>query len=305
MNFVFCILNSTFAVMTYQELCNRLTPLYDRQEAVAVVRTLLDGLFGMTLTDIVGGKVSELSLDRQQEVEEKMRRLETGEPVQYVLGYAWFCGRRFSVNPSVLIPRPETEELCRLVIADCSRSDGIPAVSHSLSILDIGTGSGCIAVTLALEIKYSTVTAWDISKDAIATARDNARRLQANVDFELRDILDAEALPAGRKFDIIVSNPPYICDCERKDMEPNVLEHEPHAALFVPDDNPLLFYHAIASYASKALRHDGRLYFEVNSLYAEQLKLYLEEKGFNAVTIINDQFGKPRFVEACLSLSQE
>lgn len=278
--------------MTYSELWHRLTPLYDPHEAQAVVRTLLSDCFDLSLTDIVCGKVNELSAESQRMLEEKMRRLEAGEPVQYVTGVAFFAGRPYHVDPSVLIPRPETAGLCELVKAQ-TEPNGSPLV------LDIGTGSGCIAITLALEITGADVEAWDISAAALATANRNAQELGAKVRFGQHDALNVEALPvpdAARKYDVIVSNPPYICDSERRDMEKNVLEHEPEGALFVPDDDPLRFYKAIARYASVALKRGGHLCFETNSRFAGDTAAMLKEQGFAQADVKKDMFGNNRFV---------
>ncbi len=287
-------------MMTYSELWHRLTPLYGQEEAVAIVRALLDELFGMTLTDIVMGKVEQLTPAEQQTVEEKMHRLETGEPLQYAIGHTAFYGRLFAVNPSVLIPRPETEELCRIITSDndrpfCGLQPPVPT-----RILDIGTGSGCIAITLALNLPNSNVTAWDISPYALLTARDNAHRLGAKVNFELHDILDSDSLPIvdeEKKYDIIVSNPPYVCDSERSGMRPNVLEHEPSLALFVPDDDPLRFYRAIVGYATQALRKGGNIYFEGNSAYVDDVAELCRKAGFSTAKVLNDQFENKRFVK--------
>ncbi len=295
-------------LMTYTELWRRLVPLYGQREAVAIVRALLDDLFGLSLTDIVGGKVSELSAEEQQVLEEKMRRLAGGEPLQYVVGHAWFCGRSFAVNPSVLIPRPETEVLCERIAGDYGQPYCALQPPEPLRILDIGTGSGCIAVTLALSLRNSVVEAWDISSDALLTARRNAHSLQAVVDFSLHDALDTGALPVPHdeaRYDIIVSNPPYICDREGKDMRQNVLGYEPHGALFVPDDSPLLFYDAIARYAVVALKPGGRLYFEINPLYADGVVDMLLKKGLATAATFNDQFGKRRFVVASSNTYQQ
>lgn len=284
--------------MTYSELWHKLTPLYDQQEAVAIVRALLDELFGFTLTDIVMGKVETLSGEQQQTVERMMQRLESGEPLQYVVGYTTFCGRRFHVTPAVLIPRPETEELCRMPVADYDRPFCGLQPPAPTRILDIGTGSGCIAITLALDLPNSDVTAWDISSDALLVARDNAHRLGAKVNFEWHDILSDNQPVANEaeKYDIIVSNPPYVCDNERSGMRRNVLEHEPSLALFVPDDDPLKFYRAIVGLAQGALRKQGNLYFEVNSAYADDVADLCKQSGFASAKVVKDQFGNKRFV---------
>lgn len=275
--------------MTYDELWRPLATIYDSGEAKAIVRYVLDVRFGMSATDVYCGKVTQLTADESRELREIMRRLMKSEPVQYVLGRADFCGRTFRVSPGVLIPRPETEELCRWV------SSSFP--SHS--ILDIGTGSGCIAITLALDMPQAEVTAWDVSEKALHIARHNAGMLGAAVNFCRRDALDPPADAA--LWDIIVSNPPYICDRERAAMERNVLDYEPHEALFVPDDDPLRFYRAIADYARKALKPGGELFFEINPLFAADLVAMLRNSGFAAAETRCDSFGKQRFVRVALA----
>ena len=303
--------------MTYEELWHRLIPLYEAGEAKAIVRWVLDVRFGLSWTDILCGKVTELSAHDQTELEKIMQRLEKGEPVQYIIGVADFFGRQFRVAPGVLIPRPETEELCRWILASDKhgltrtvreiphQSDAKVRVSPSQSdakILDIGTGSGCIAITLALELPDAKVTAWDISDDALRIAADNAKSLGANVTFEHRDILEksltSHLSPLTPQFDLIVSNPPYICEKEKSTMERNVLDHEPHLALFVPDDDPLLFYRAIAQYAVEAQKPQGSLFFELNPLYADDLAQELSMMSYHDISIRRDQFSKPRFLKA-------
>lgn len=277
-------------VMTYEDLWRRLTPVYDVGEAKAIVRYVLDVRFGMSATDVYCGKVTQLAADECIRLEEIMRRLAAAEPVQYVLGRADFCGRSFRVAPGVLIPRPETEELCDWVAADASGG------GERQSVLDIGTGSGCIAITLSLNIPDAAVTAWDVSEAALAIARRNAAELGASVDMLVQDALRPPR--DERKWDVIVSNPPYICRRESAAMERNVLEYEPPTALFVPDDDPLLFYRAIAGYAREALRHDGALYFEINPLYSADMLAMLREVGFGRVETRRDCFGKERMMRA-------
>jgi len=272
--------------MNYEQLCQRLYDVYDTGEAKAIVRWVLDVRFGLSTADIYCGKVTQLSPNDQAELEKIMQRLEKAEPVQYVLGVADFCGRQFHVAPGVLIPRPETAELCQLIADDGGRD-----------ILDIGTGSGCIAITLALDIPDAKVTAWDISGDALAIASGNAETLNACVQFEHQDALNIS--PSSSIWDVIVSNPPYICRREAGDMEENVLRYEPDTALFVPDDDPLLFYRHIMNYAVSALKQGGRLYFEINPLYADSIVEQLQQLGFADAEKINDQYGKTRFVKAC------
>ena len=320
--------------MTYNQLWKRLTAIYNEREAQAIVRTVLDALFGMSLTDICLGKVTQLSADDTTRLEKIMQRLEKSEPVQYVLGAEWFAGRLFDVAPGVLIPRPETEDLVKWACDEAKEKEDnskeergkeekevskkreaqkkeeqllsslfknnkeVPEKGEEAphpSILDIGTGSGCIAITVALALPQARVTAWDISTDALAIAAGNAHRLGASVRFEHQDALSAP--DDEERWDVIVSNPPYICDRERADMSDNVLSYEPELALFVPDNDPLLFYRAIARYASKALKPGGRLLFETNTAYAHEVAQTIANEGFTAIEVRNDCFGKPRMVK--------
>ena len=298
--------------MTYNQLWKRLTAIYNEREAQAIVRTVLDALFGMSLTDICLGKVTQLSADDTTRLEKIIQRLEKSEPVQYVLGAEWFAGRLFSVAPGVLIPRPETEDLVKWACDEAKEKEkednskeerGKEEKEDSKkgeeaphpSILDIGTGSGCIAITVALALPQARVTAWDISTDALAIAAGNAHRLGASVRFEHQDALSAP--DDEERWDVIVSNPPYICDRERADMSDNVLSYEPELALFVPDSDPLLFYRAIVRYASKALKPGGRLLFETNTAYAHEVAQAMADEGFTAIEVRNDCFGKPRMVK--------
>ena len=284
---------SNIKMKTYQEFWQSLTPLYDAGEAQAIVRTVLDVEYGMTLTDIICGKVNELSSDEERNLEEIITRLQNGEPVQYVLGEADFAGRTFHVEPGVLIPRPETAELCQWVEEDASSLKA----DESKQILDICTGSGCIAITLGLTIPNSEVTGWDISEDALRIAQGNVEMLKVgNVRIEYQDAL---MLPkAAEAADIIVSNPPYICEKEKAEMEKNVLEHEPSIALFVPDEKPLKLYRAIAEYASSALKSGGELYFEINPIYEKETREMLQELDFKDIETKEDAFGKKRMMKA-------
>ena len=266
--------------MNYRELRQRLVPIYGEEEAKAITLLVLDVRFNMSLTDVVSGKLETLSPSENGDLERIWKRLEQGEPVQYVLGQADFCGRVFRVNPSVLIPRPETERLCEWIERDQNRPFCGLKPPAPLQVLDIGTGSGCIAVTLALDLWNREVTAWDISADALIVARDNAHRLGAWVNFQQQDILHAPDDPP--LWDVIVSNPPYVCDRERAEMRRNVLDHEPASALFVPDDDPLLFYRAIAAYAHRTLKPYGALYMEINPLFVSELQKLLRSLGFRS-----------------------
>lgn len=273
--------------MTYNELWRSLTHAYDAGEAKAIVRYVLEVRFGMSVADVYSDKVTHLAADDSRELHEIMRRLGNSEPVQYVLGSACFDGRSYGVKPGVLIPRPETEELCAWL-----RESASPR-AH---ILDIGTGSGCIAITAALDVEGAAVEAWDLYDEALDVARDNAGKLGAKVHFVKQDALNPPHETSCR--DIIVSNPPYVCMHEKAAMERNVLDYEPHSALFVPDDDPLIFYRSIARYAANALRRGGMLLYEINPLYHAELTAMLRDTGFGCVESRNDCFGKTRFVRA-------
>ena len=319
--------------MTYSEIWHRIATSYDDGEARAIARILIEELFGLSYADIVCGATEQLSADDTLRLDTAVRRIEQGEPLQHVLGYADFCGNRFCVNGSVLIPRPETEWLVdegAKLMDGCIASDETQhKAPHSPKrILDIGTGSGCIAISLKLRLGDAYVEAWDISEEALRTAQDNADALKAEVVFRKRDAWKAEeegcseeeclqggalvsSAPTGQTkdsinyseanilaatWDLIVSNPPYICDSERSAMDDNVLLHEPHTALFVPDDDPLRFYRAIARYALLTLNTGGSLLFECNTRYAEATRTMLSDMGFEEVTVSDDCFNLPRFV---------
>lgn len=277
---------------SYRQLWQALLPYYDEREAQAVVRMMLEERFGLTLTDIVCDGVARLDASQQAELQGMVAKLEQGEPIQYVMGYAPFYGRHFHVEPGVLIPRPETQQLVEWAVEEIGKS-------AARSVLDIGTGSGCIAISIALEAPLSEVSAWDISTDALRIARDNAASLHAPVEFRQQDALHAP-MEDREKWDLIISNPPYVMEKERKEMADNVLRHEPSLALFVPNDDPLRFYRAIARYGKHALRPGGTLLFEINPLLAEDMLRLLEEESYQHVQLIADAFGKSRFTKATI-----
>lgn len=276
--------------MTYRELWQTLIPTYDEREAKSIARLVFEQRFGLSMTDICIGKDKQLSDKTNNETEKIAERLLQNEPVQYVLGCETFCGRTFRVRPGVLIPRPETAGLIELMkqLRD--------PLKPSADILDIGTGSGCIAVTAALDIPGAHVTAWDIADEALETAAENTKELGAQVRTVRQDAL----LPPEDKemWDFVVSNPPYICEKERAEMSRNVLDHEPATALFVPDDDPLRFYRAIARYSRLALRQGGWLLFEINPLYADDMMTMLADEHFERISISDDMFGRKRFAVA-------
>lgn len=268
-----------------------LQALYPLGEASAIARWVLAEAFGISQTDIYIGKDIQFSEDDERKLENIIQRLSNYEPVQYILGHTWFCGRRFEVAPGVLIPRPETEELIGHVLQTLSV---IPC-----RVLDIGTGSGCIPITLFHHWPDSHVEGWDISPEALAIARNNNQAHGTSVHFALYDILTLQKsqLLQMEGFDLIVSNPPYIKQCERAQMERNVLDWEPELALFVPDEDPLLFYRTIVQLASDGLLNSGgSLCFEINREYGAETIALLEDAGFVQVQLLKDISGNDRIV---------
>lgn len=273
----------------FHNIIGRLTALYDEHEARALAQYLFEERFGLSLADLAADADERLNDEQRADLEVLVGRLCQAEPIQYVLGKTTFCGCTLNVNPSVLIPRPETQQLVNMMTGapECQR--------QGAAILDIGTGSGAIAIALAHALPQVSVAAWDISEEALQMATANARLNKVDVSFCLQDALRApkdELL-----WDVIVSNPPYVCLSEKNQMERNVLDFEPALALFVNDDDPLLFYRAIGRYAASALRPGGSLYFEINPLFAGLLEALLREQGFREIMISDDFFGKKRFAK--------
>lgn len=279
--------------MTYIELLHRINKHYDAGEARAVLRLLLEKRFGLSWTEVLCGAVETLSYEQQSDLESLTRLLEEGVPVQYVLGEVDFLGRSFYVGEGVLIPRPETELLVQQVIEEAKDYEGV-------RLLDIGTGSGCIAISLALENEDWQVEGWDISDDALKIAKHNtAKHSVMNVKLRKIDILH-HTNTSNEKFTAIVSNPPYICNKERAQMESHVLDYEPELALFVPDEDPLLFYRAITAFAKTSLIEGGHLLFEINREYGHEVAMLMKDNGFTNVNIQKDQFGNDRIVKGRL-----
>lgn len=267
---------------------SRLQPYYTAEEVSALSRIVCCDLLGQAPTDYYLGKDIVLSSKKEQELEDILQRLSRFEPLQYIEGRTLFLGRELWVAPGVLIPRPETEELVELMLKE------IPADAR---ILDVGTGSGCIAISLAKELPDALVTAWDVSPEALSVARVNARKLQANVRFVECDVLACQVDEVGL-YDVIVSNPPYVTEAEKADMEPNVLQWEPSLALFVPDDDPLRFYRRIAVLGRDMLADGGRLYFEINRAYGREMVEMLRTMGYVGVRVEKDLSQNDRFVIA-------
>ena len=286
-------------------------------EAKAVALMLLEKVAGLPTAKALIADGNDL-LCRRQSLFELAARVAQGEPVQYVLGEADFCGLTLKVKPGVLIPRPETEELVAWVVENVKANSNLLPLTSNLSplkLLDIGTGSGCIAVALAKKLKEAEVEAWDVSNDALEIARENAERNGVQVKTSKVDVLDINPnsqlptlncqlspltsnLSPLTSYNIIVSNPPYICEEEKAEMERNVLEHEPRLALFVPDDDPLLFYRRIAELGLSLLKENGLLFFEINRRFGEEVVRMLQEKGYREVELRQDMFGNDRMVKA-------
>ena len=260
---------------------------YTDSEISALTRIIAMELLGVS--QMAFYLKDDIALTAKQEtlLGNAIERLKKQEPIQYILGYSDFCGLRFKVTPATLIPRPETSELVEWIASE--------ATGHE-SILDIGTGSGCIAVSLAHKMPQSKVTAWDISTDALAVATENSKANGCSVAFEQVDILAYE--PTGEQFDIIVSNPPYIKENEKEAMHSNVLDWEPHTALFVPDSDPLLFYRTIAKKGLQALRPGGRLYFEINRAHGKETMEMLAALGYTGIELRKDFAENDRMIRA-------
>ncbi len=272
-----------------EQLRNGLAGVADPQEVQAMIRVVCEDIFNYDQVDVALRQESELPEFAPEKVADIIARLNRHEPLQYIVGSARFHGHKFKVNPAVLIPRPETEQLVDLIVDENPASD--------LRVLDMGTGSGCIAISLARALKFAQVEALDVSRDALNVARENAAALKAKVRFFESDMLSPQ--PASR-YDIIVSNPPYVCWSERDAMDRNVKDYEPAQALFVPDNDPLLFYKAIAPYAAQSLEPGGKLYLEINQRFGADVKCLLEQNGLDEVRIIEDSYGNVRFAAAVM-----
>lgn len=272
---------------------DRLSNIYEPREAQAIARLLLTKQFSLSTTALYTDSVDTLTAEQQEDLERTMARLENNEPVQYVLGEADFYDLLFYVNESVLIPRPETEELVSWVINDFKETP------HPIHLLDVGTGSGCIAVTLARELPHAKLTGWDISGAALSVARENARRNRIEATFAqvdvLKQVLEAEQLPL---WEAIVSNPPYICRSERASLAANVLDFEPHKALFVVDDDALIFYRALARLAMRQLKPGGSLYVEINEHFGPETEELFQQTGLKHIEMRKDAFGRNRMIKA-------
>ncbi|MGL4411963.1 MAG: peptide chain release factor N(5)-glutamine methyltransferase [Bacteroidales bacterium] len=269
----------------------RLADRYPATEIEALAKRVLRERYSIDSVAFILDKDTIFSEERAQELNSIVERLYNGEPIQYILGSEEFYDMRFMLEAGVLIPRPETEELVDMIINE---------MPNAMSILDIGTGSGCIAISLAANLPKATVEAWDISPIALRVSAMNAKSNGVSLRVVEQDVFDDSA-SNGSGFDIIVSNPPYVMESEKLDMEEHVLEHEPHIALFVSDSDPLIYYRRIAEIGLNRINRGGRLYFEINSLLAEETKRVVESLGYSDVRLVKDLYGRERMLVASLN----
>ena len=270
---------------------NQLEPIYGKQESMQLLLILLKHFFGFDRSQLALQPDLRLSESELLKVHFAVKDLLQHKPIQYITGTSEFLGYSFRAKPGVLIPRPETEELVDMIIKRFQNRS-------SLSIWDLGTGSGCIAISLALALPQAKVEAFDLSEEALAIAVENAKQLKANVLFAQADMLKMDLL-VGEKVDVIVSNPPYVRQIERQKMQKNVLDFEPEIALFVSDDEPLVFYQALTNIANKALAKDGELWLEINEALGKETAALIENAGFKEVQIHKDFRDRDRFISAC------
>ena len=276
-----------------RELRNLLTPSLGEREARAITLALLEDVGGLSTNDVLLGRAEALDSIQRQELLQMARRIAEGEPYQYVVGFEYFCSLRIGVEPGVLIPRPETEELVSWIRSETTLDNP--------RILDLGTGSGCIALALKHLLPHAQVDAWDVDNTPLRIAEENARRLGLDIHLHRQDMLSVPEpilKELEQQYDIVVSNPPYVCLEEKADMETNVLDHEPALALFVPDDDPLRFYRAATRLALRLLRPGGRVYFEINRRFGHETRQLLLDHGLHEADIRSDCYGNTRMARA-------
>lgn len=271
-----------------QNIRKSLSEFYPESEISGLLRLLIEHVTQSSIPALLSDKSTKITEEELLKIDKIIERLKKFEPIQYILGETEFYGLPFVVNHNVLIPRPETEELVELILNE-NKTD-------HLRILDIGTGSGCIAISLKKHLPKSSIEGWDISKGALDVASLNSKNNSVDVAFSQIDILSE--YPNKRSFDIIVSNPPYVLDSEKNQMHANVLDYEPHTALFVADNNPLLFYNRIADVATQLLTEGGKLYFEINRMKGEETIKMLEDKKFSNIQLIKDISSNDRIIKA-------
>lgn len=274
----------------------QLKELYNAEEVQSLYLMVVEYLLGLNKTSYILKKKNTISKTDELKFKNILNELNIGKPIQYVVGETYFYGLKFKVNSSVLIPRPETEELVEWILSVCNSQ--LP----NLNILDVGTGSGCIPITLKKHLPNANIFGLDISSEALATAKENAAFNNLSVNFIEGDILNHSNIQSFHhsKLDVIVSNPPYIKEDEKPAMHQNVLANEPHIALFVSNENPLVFYKAIADFAKSNLKTDGYLFFEINEYLGKETVQMLVDKGFSAIELRKDMQGKDRMISAKL-----
>ncbi len=307
---------------TKRHFTELLAEKFPQREAEQLMRILLEDLFGIDWNQQLMNPDLRIDEHQHYQLSEAVKRLLSGEPVQYVTGMARFCDLLIKVSPAVLIPRPETEELVQKICTAClpchscevsaamsfqrgyareresMAAESMEGVSKKFRIWDIGTGSGCIAIALAKQFPNAEVIAFDVSEEALKIAKENAESNGVNVTFVQDDVLNPQSDFFNQPVDLVVSNPPYVCDSERASMEANVLDWEPENALFVPDDNPLRFYRQILSLAKNQMTPGGQVWFEINEQMGEKMLLLCQKMGFVEAEILVDFAGKPRFCRA-------
>lgn len=282
----------------YKQLLYKLFEIYDDREAANICDWVIEHITGLKKIDRITRKNFLLNDEQKKLLENYTNELLPGKPVQYILHEAWFAGMKLYLDGSVLIPRPETEELVNWIIADCN----LQIVN---SILDIGTGSGCIPVALKKKLPSCEITAMDISEKALEVAKQNAAECKTEIHFHQCDILNKEEWKQFSGFDIIVSNPPYIKQSEANEMRENVLQYEPHIALFVPDSDALLFYKTITEFGLQHLNKNGKLFFEINETQGENISNLLAQCGYINIEIKKDMQGKDRMIKATLPVKYQ
>lgn len=271
-------------------ISENLKSYYPETEITGFSRIIMSYVTGLPYSAFMADRDKTITGEQQEEIRQIVERLKKYEPIQYITGETEFYGLPFYVDRNTLIPRPETEELVELIMNDNRHKE--------VSVLDIGTGSGCIAIALAKYMRHAAVSAWDISGKALEVAQRNSERNAVSVNFSRVDVLND--YPADKKYDIIVSNPPYVLESEKADMHPNVLDFEPYTALFVPDNNALLFYKRIADIAKQLLNRPGTLYIEINRAKGQDTVKMLEKKGFSDIHLLKDISKRDRIVKATL-----
>ena len=285
-----------------QEFVEALSGLYPLEEIQSFFTILSEAYLGLSRIEIALQPEKEITAENSKKIYKAIYRLKQFEPIQYIIGETEFYGLTFFVNKDVLIPRPETEELVAWIVKESrenreERKDLLIANEESKNILDIGTGSGCIAVSLAYSLPSAKVSALDISLGALSIAKQNAKKNKVTVNFLKVDVLNIEEDLFKEEFDVIVSNPPYVRELEKSQIEPNVIKYEPHTALFVEDEDPLLFYRKIAQFSQTYLKSDGTLFFEINEYLSKELIIMLTNEGFTDVILKKDIFGKARMIK--------